>query len=132
MLRVHSAQQLPLVEAQRDGVVGLAAPRFPLRLLAGEDDRQAVQVRDNGLVHRLAEGEEARLVGQELPDGDHLLALLGELRPVRAHALVVIEPAARVSQCERHRRKPLGGRVGEDHRVLFPRLAGGLVADPTP
>jgi hypothetical protein len=53
-----------------------------------------VEVRDivatNGFVDRKQPG----LMCQELPDGDALLVLLRELRPIGAHALVVIEPAA--------------------------------------
>ena len=50
-------------------------------------------------------------------------ALLRELRPVRAHPLFVVEPAARVGDGERHRGQALGRRVDDDHGVSLPRLA---------
>ena len=61
-----------------------------------------------------------------------LFALLGELRPVRCDALLVVEPAARVGDRQGHRGQALGCRVDQDHRVLFPRLAGRLVPHTAP
>ena len=74
-------------------MVCLPGAGFPGRLLPGQYDRPAIQVRNQVLVNRLVEGKQARLVREELADGDLLLAFLGELGPVAADALLVIEPA---------------------------------------
>ena len=59
-----------------------------------------------------------RLVREKLADGDRLFALLGELRPVGAHAFFVVEPAPRMGDRQRHRGQALGGRVDHDHGVF--------------
>ena len=69
---------------------------------------------------------------EELADGDVVLALLRELRPVPAHPLLVVEPAARVGDGHGHRRQPLGRRVDDDHRVPLPGLTRLLVSDSAP
>src|SRR6185503_17731265 len=96
MCRVDPPQQLAFVEPERDGVVALSSARLPGRPLAGEDDREAIEVGNNAAVHGLVERVQPRLVCEQLADGDALLALLREFRPVRAHALVVVEPPARM------------------------------------
>ena len=45
--------------------------------------------------------------------------VLGKLRPVSADALLVVEPASRMSDGESHRRQALGCRVHQDHGVVF-------------
>src|SRR5215204_5408827 len=69
---------------------------------------------------------------EQLAHRDRLLAILGELGPVLRHSRVVIQPAARVSDCQGHRRQALGGRVDHDHRVPCPRLPGLTVPSPAP
>jgi len=132
MLRVDAAQQLALVVAQGDRMISLARARLPCRLLARQHDRKTVEVGHEIPVPLLIEGKQARLVRKQLADSDVLLAVLGEFRPVAADALLVVEPAAGVGQCERHRGQALGGRVDQDHGVLLPRLAGRLVAHAAP
>src|SRR2546425_5089321 len=78
------------------------------------------------------EGIQPGLVREQLPDSDAFFALLGKLRPVRADALVVIKQAPRMGQRHGQAGHPLGGGVHYDHRILFPGLAGGLVADAAP
>ena len=60
------------------------------------------------------------------------LPLLRELGPVRGHPLLVVEPPARVGECQGHGSQALRGRVHDDHRVPLPRLARLLVADTAP
>ena len=132
MLRIDAAQQLAFVEPERDGVIGLTRPGLPRRLLTGEHDRQAIQIRDHAPIDGLIEGEQPRLVGEELAHGDLLFALLRELGPVRGDPLFVVEPAARVGDGEGHRGQALGGRVDEHHGVPLPRLARLLVPDTAP
>ena len=43
VLRIDTAQQLALVVAERDGVVGLACAGLPRWFLAGQDDRQPIE-----------------------------------------------------------------------------------------
>jgi len=89
-----TATGLALVEPEGEGVVRLALPRRPLRLLAGHHGRQPVEIGDHALVDSLVEGEQPGLVGEELAEGHAFLALLGELRPVHADALVIVEQAS--------------------------------------
>ena len=132
MLRIDTAQQLALIEPERDAVIGLPRARFPRGFLTGQHDRQAIEVGDEAAIDGLVEHVQPCLVCQELADGDSLFALLRELRPVRAHPFLVVEPAAGVGDRQRHRGQPLGGRVDDDHGVLLPRLAGLLVSDAAP
>jgi hypothetical protein len=104
----------------------------PRRLLARQNDRQTIQVRDHVSVDRLVQRVQPRLVREELADGDRVLALLRELRPVAAHTFLVVEPATRVGDGEGHRGQALRGRVDDDHRVLLPRLTGSRVPNAAP
>src|SRR5688500_111082 len=69
---------------------------------------------------------------QKLTDRNSFLALLRELRPVRAHTLLVVEPSARVRNGKGHRRQTLGRRVHDDHRAPFPGFARLFVSDAAP
>jgi hypothetical protein len=100
--------------------------------LTGQHDCQAIEVCDEAAIQGLVERVQTRLVCQELADGHSLFTLLRELRPVRAHAFFVIEPASRVSDRQGHRSEALGGRVDDHHGVLLPRLARLLVSDTAP
>ncbi len=113
-------------------VIGLPRARLPRGFLTGQHDGQAIEVGDEAAIHGLVEREQPCLVCEELADGDSLFALLRELRPVRAHPLFVVEPAAGVGDGQRHRGQALGRRVDDHHRVLLPRLAGLLVSDTAP
>ena len=132
MLRIDAPQELTFVETERDGVVGLPRSWRPRGPLAGHHRREPVKIGDDAAIDTLVEREEAGLVGEELANGDALLAVLRELRPVRAHELVVVEQATRVRERESHRGEALGGGEDEDHRVRLPRLPGVGAADPTP
>jgi hypothetical protein len=81
---IDAAQKLALVKTQADGVIGLARSGWPCRSLTGEHDRQAIEVRDDGTIDGLVDREQAGLMREELADRDLILALLCELRPVRA------------------------------------------------
>src|SRR5262245_46889190 len=132
MVRVDPADQLAFVEAEADGVVSLARPWLPRRLLTGEHDREPIEVGDDTWIDGLIEREEARLVREQLAHGDRAFALVGKLGPVRGNARLVIQPTAGVSDGQRHGGQPLAGRPDEHHRVLFPWLARPLVADAAP
>ena len=119
-LRVDSPHQLALVPAEADAVVPVARPRPPVRRLAGDGVGQAVEVGEQIGVERLVDHGQARLVGEQLAHRDVVLAGLGELGPVGGHALVVVEPAARMGERQRHRRQSLRGGVDEHERVLAP------------
>ena len=60
------------------------------------------------------------------------LSVLRELRPVRAHTFVVVEPPARVGDRKGHRCQALGSRVDDHHRVLLPWVPGLPVAQTAP
>ena len=132
MLRIDAAQQLAFVEPEAEGVIRLPRAWLPRRLLASEHDARRSRSATTLAIDRLVEREQRRPGGPGVANGDALLALLRELRPVRAHPLVVVEPAARMGEGQRHRGQALGGRVDEDHGVLLPRLARLLVADAAP
>jgi hypothetical protein len=99
VLRIDPTQQFTFIKSKADGVVGLARTRFPGGRLAGENKRQSVKIGDNAPVDGLVESKQSRLVGEELTNGDRLLASLGKLRPVRGYAFLVIEPTSRMSEC---------------------------------
>ena len=69
---------------------------------------------------------------EQLADRDPVLAMLRELRPVSADTLLVVKPASRVGNRERHRREPFARRVDDDHGVALPSFAGVLVANAAP
>ena len=117
MRGIDPAHEFALVEAEADRVVGLPLAGLPGRALPRHDSREAIEVGDDVAVDRLVEGEQAGLVGEQLADGDALLAGLSELGPVRADALVVVEPAAGVGERHHHRRQALGRRVDDHHGV---------------
>ena len=71
-------------------------------------------------------------MGEELPDGDALLALLCELRPVHADPLVVVDPPAGMREGQRHGGESLGRRVDDHHGVPLPRLGRLPVANAAP
>jgi hypothetical protein len=72
------------------------------------------------------------MMREQLPDRDALFSLLGEFRPVRADTFVVVQPAPRVRDGERHGSEPFRRRMDDYHRVFVPRLTGMLVPDPAP
>src|SRR6516162_118985 len=109
MQGIDAAQQLAFVKAEGESVIRLPGPRLPRRFLTREDDRKAVEVGDNASVHGLIERKQACLMRQELADGDSLLALLRELRPVSTDTFLEVEPPARVGDSERHGGQTFGG-----------------------
>ena len=72
MLGIDTAQQLALVEAEGDAVIGLPRARFPCRFLACQHDGQTIEVGDEAARHGLVEHVQPRLVCQELANGDPL------------------------------------------------------------
>jgi len=93
MARIDAAQQFALVEAESDGVVGLARARLPRGFLTGQHDGEPIEVGHEAAIDGHVENVQARLMCQELPDGESLFALLRELRPVPADPLLVVEPS---------------------------------------
>src|SRR5262249_37688289 len=81
---------------------------------------------------RLVEGVQPSLMREELADGDAVLALLREFRPVGAHALFIVQPPARMSDRKRHGGQPFCSRIDYHHRVPLPGFAGLLVSNATP
>jgi hypothetical protein len=75
-------------------VVCLPGPGRPRGLLPRENNGQLIEVCNIIATDGFVDCKQAGLMGEELPNGDALLPLLRELRPVRAHALLVIEQAA--------------------------------------
>jgi hypothetical protein len=104
----------------------------PRRAFAVPGRRPTDRGSDHAAVDRFVKSEQAGLVGQELPDGDSLFAVLGELGPVRANQLFVVEPAPRVSECECQCSQSLSGRIDQHHRVFIPGLVRLLISDAAP
>jgi len=102
MRRVDAAQNLAFVEAEGDSVISLPLARRPGGPLPCQHRGQSFRVGHEAAVDRHVEGEQPGLVRQQLANGDPVFALLRELRPVRAHALVVVEPTPRVRERHRH------------------------------
>src|SRR5262249_17573712 len=71
-------------------------------------------------------------MGQELSDRNFLFSILSKLRPVFADTLIVIQPAARVGNSERHRRHALGSRIDQSLRVFLPRLTSRFIPNTAP
>ena len=67
---VDATQQLPFIEPQADGVIGLPRPRLQGRRLAGRHRCESIEVGDDAGIDRLIEGKEPRLVRQQLTDGE--------------------------------------------------------------
>ena len=132
VLRVDPPEQLALVPAERDPVVAMARARLPGRLLRRDGRADAVEVEQVGELEALVDRAQARLVRQQLPHRDALLAGGAELRPVARHGLVVVEQPAAVRDGERDRRHALGGREPRDERALLPRRARHGVAVAAP
>jgi hypothetical protein len=132
MAGIDPAQQLALIEAEGNGVIGQPRSGLPCRFLTRQHAGETIEIGDEAAIERIVQRIQPGLVCEELPDGDSLFAPLREFRPIRAHPFVVVEPAAGMRDGERHRGEPLGGREDDYHRVLLPRFAGLLVADPAP
>ena len=103
---IDATQYLALVEPERDRVVRLSRARFPRRRLPRHHRGQAIEVGDGVAIDRLVEREQAGLMRQQLADGDPLLALLRELRPVRGR------PARRSRATRASGRAPASSRRG--------------------
>ena len=132
MLRVDSTQQLTLIESEGERVISLTRSGLPRGCLPREHDREPIEVGDDVAVHRLLEGKQPCLMGEQLADGNCLFAPLGELGPVSGHPCFVIQPATRVGESECHRCQPLRGRVDDDQGVPFPALACLFAANAAP
>ena len=113
-------------------MIRLPRPRFPRGFLTRQHGPQAIQIGDHAAIDVFVKGKQPRLVTEELADGDRLLALLREFRPVPADRRFVIKPAAGMGEGHRHRGEPLGGGPDEDHGVLLPQLARPLVPNASP
>ena len=131
-LGIGPTQQLALVEAEGDGVVALARSWLPQRSLARQPDGQRLRVGEELGTDRLVERGEAGLVGEQLPDGDLLLAVLRELGPVGGHALLEVQVPAAVRHRERHGCHALGGREDRYQGVALPGQAPAPVALAAP
>jgi len=126
---IGAAQDLLHVQPDRHRVVAVARTRRPCRLLAREQPREIVEVTQLFDGQCLVEQDESGLVPEELAHGDLGFAVLRELGPVTRHRRIVIEPAARVRQGQRHRREALGAGHDDDHGVFVPgRVALGRAA----
>jgi hypothetical protein len=132
MRGVDAPQQLRLIEAETNRVIRLPFAGAPRRSLPPHDRRELVRICDHLTIDVLMEREQPGLMSQQLPHGRVLFADLSELGPIIGHALVVVEPAARMRQRKRHRREALARGVNDDHRVLLPEGAARRVANPAP
>ena len=80
MLRIQPAEQFAFIKPEADRMIGLSRSRHPGRDLAGQNNRQPVEIGDQALIYRLIEGEQSGLMRQELTDGYRFLISLPELR----------------------------------------------------
>jgi hypothetical protein len=62
MLRIHTSQELALVEPEGEGVIRLPRPGLPRGLLPSQHDRQAIRVGDHAPIDGLIKGEQPGLV----------------------------------------------------------------------
>src|SRR5687767_9382982 len=117
MPRVNSPQQLAFVEPERNAVVRLTGAWFPCGFLTSKHGSESIEVSDEPAIQWLVQRIQPCLMCEQLADGYALLTLLRELRPIRAHALFVVEPAARVGEGKCHGGQSLSGRVHDYHRA---------------
>ena len=111
MLRIHTTQQLSFVITQRDGVISLTRPGLPRRLLPSQHSCQAIKVCHYTSIHGFVEREQPSLKGKQLAYRYSFFTLLGELRPVFADRLFVVEPASRMRDGNCHGSQPVGSGV---------------------
>ena len=108
-------------------IAGLLA-RHPARLRARAGDPRHDLVprrrRPAGVEHADAAG-----VGEEVTEGDPLLAVDGEFGEVPGHRIVELQPAALPELGDGHRRDRLGGGEPEHQVVGGERLAGAVLAE---
>ena len=83
--RIDPADQLALVEAERQRMVRLLRAGLPRGRLARQHDGQPIEIGDDVAIDELVEREQTSLVGQQLPDGDAVLAVLATRGNERGH-----------------------------------------------
>jgi hypothetical protein len=106
--------------------------RVGLGGLLREQRRHARPVEHVVLAERRADAGEARAMGHRLRDGDALLSVRGEPRPVVRHGPLERELPAIEQHCDAERREPLRAREDQLKRVLAPAFAGCAVGDAAP
>src|SRR3954462_13064041 len=102
MLWVDTPQHLALIEPERQRMIRLPGAGLPCGPLTRQHLGEPIEIGDDRRIDRFVDREQARWRREQLPHGYVLFSLLRELRPVRADALLVVEPSPRVGDGERH------------------------------
>ena len=106
--------------------------RSPARSLSLEQLAEALAIPHELRGETGVQRGKPRLMREELPDRDGLLARLGEAGPVPRQGIVVGEQTTRMGDGQDGRRDSLGRREHADERVLFPWHATSGVAHASP
>src|SRR6266508_4063764 len=118
----HPPDHLADQEAEGQPVVAVTGTRTPERFLTSQRVDHELPVVEAAGRQGFPDGRQPRLVAQQVADQDAVLAVLGELRPVRRDRSIDIELAARREQVRAQRHRALGGRPYVADRVLGPWL----------
>ena len=132
----HPADDLAEDEAAGEGVVGEAAAGHAQRLRVAEDGEQALRIGEQPDVDLgVGDGRDAGAVGEELAEGDVLLAVLAELGEVLDDGVVEVQGAALVELVDDHGGHGLRrgeeveeGVVAGGHARRVLRVARGVAA----
>ena len=106
------------------GLLAVPGPRLPERRRRGEQPGEVFPVEERLGRLRLAEGEDPRLVGQQVADERPLLPGLRVFRPVAGDGRVQVEFAAFGEEERARGHERLRHRVGVRDRVLRPGQTG--------
>ena len=119
----HLADQ----EAEGVDVVAVGGAGRPPGILSGQRGGHGRPVQHGARREPAADGGQPGLVGQQLPDGDRVLARGGELRPAGSDRGIEVEPALPGQAGRAGGDQALADREHVDQRVRLPAAAAFLV-----
>jgi hypothetical protein len=123
---------LPHQEPEGERVVAVPGARLPERGLGGQPRAHVVPVVEPARRKGLAQGRQPGLVVQQVAHEDPLLAVGGELWPVRRHGGIEVELPGGRQQVGAQGGGALGGGHGHAQRVLLPGPAALGVGGAAP
>jgi hypothetical protein len=113
-------------------MVAVPAARRPPRRLGGERAGHQAPVEHAVGRERFAQGGQAGLVAEQLPQRHGRLARGGELRPVPGHRRIGVQPALADQPGHARGDQPLADREHVDQRVPLPRPIRPLAGQAAP
>ncbi|MNE29056.1 hypothetical protein D3C80_1225240 [compost metagenome] len=129
---IGTANQLADQPTVRDGGIAMAFARCPPGCFGCQGVDHGLPVVEGFGGQQLAQGRQARLMAQQLAQGDGLLAGCGELRPITRYGRVQLQLALGDQLQDRHCRECLGAGKQIGDGVAVPGTAGVLVCSTGP